>query len=279
MAFTTVTVVGTFEDATGKPANGRLTATPSHPLTNGEDIVTTKPVVGQIVNGVLTNFKIKASNDPETIPTEAFYKFRLETFSGQPCVFNAVVPFEETTVDFATLARSSREFAVSGSTKEAPPGPRGPQGPPGPPGAGLTIDAKQGEGPAEGTESVTVAAFVEPISRDMLIGIWASAIAYFKPSGEATSTGYRLQLILNTGEGKYTAAESSGGELGTFPGRRILNNTTGWGFPENGQDMGKPIFEALTKELPFEGEIRLVNTEPSNGSVVLEKSVINVREL
>jgi hypothetical protein len=43
--------------------------------------------------------------------------------------------------------------------------------------------------------------------------------------------------------------------------------------------MGKPIFEALTKELPFEGEIRLVNTEPSNGSVVLEKSVINVREL
>lgn len=136
MAFTPITVVGTFEDASGKPATGRVTATPSHVFTNGEDAVTTKPIVGTIVGGKLS-FKLMASNDPETIPVEAFYTFRLETFTGgPPTIFKAVVPYTAPgrEIDWTTLARNAREFNVAGSVTVPPPI-QGPPGVPGTPGA------------------------------------------------------------------------------------------------------------------------------------------------
>ena len=112
MAFTTITLTGSWERADGQPASGRLTATLSTALRNGAVVLGRTPITG-ILNaaGQLADhtgqqpFTLLAVNDPATVPTGAVYKFVLELDGSPPVPFTAVVPYNApgATVDLSTL--------------------------------------------------------------------------------------------------------------------------------------------------------------------------------
>ena len=112
MAFTTVTITGSYETPAGQPAQGVITATLSEPIQNGTTQIDPTPIQGQIVDGqVMDNsgelpFTLVANNDPATLPVGSSYQFTVELDNAPLQEFNAVVPYTAPsgTVDLSALA-------------------------------------------------------------------------------------------------------------------------------------------------------------------------------
>lgn len=111
MAFTPITVTGTFKRPDGSPDSGTGTATLSHRLVNGTAIVEPEPVslelspTGTVVNTSGTAFILDAVDDTGTEPTGAYYTFVLEFDSAPIDPFTAVISHSAAggTVDLSTM--------------------------------------------------------------------------------------------------------------------------------------------------------------------------------
>lgn len=108
MAFTNITVTGTFEGSNGAPLNGHVTATLSTAIQNGTTTIAPLRVVGKVENGHLS-MVLLANNDPETLPSGSYYTFRVELQGTSAYEFKAVVDHAspEAKVDITKLYESS----------------------------------------------------------------------------------------------------------------------------------------------------------------------------
>lgn len=72
MAFTQVTVTGTYRDAEGDEAVGAVVFTPAAAMRN-DSIVVASPVTAQIVDGAIS-VSLAATDDPDTLPLGVTYE-------------------------------------------------------------------------------------------------------------------------------------------------------------------------------------------------------------
>ena len=100
MAFTTITIAGSWERPDGQPSQGTLTATLSEPIQNGTEQIDPTPIAGVLnAAGHLVDssgelpFTLVATNDPGTTPTGSTYEFVLELDSAPVHEASAVVPY------------------------------------------------------------------------------------------------------------------------------------------------------------------------------------------
>jgi hypothetical protein len=98
LMFTMVTITGTFERADGSPAQGRVTCSCSHALSNGTESIEADPIVGHLDDeGKLVSesdgpFVLAANDDADTSPIGSWYAFVLEVDSAPVRSFVARVP-------------------------------------------------------------------------------------------------------------------------------------------------------------------------------------------
>lgn len=84
MAFTFITVTGTFTRADGSPSQGTVQAALSEPLRNGVVLLERVPAEGRLNDeGKLVNlagepFRLAATDDPATVPAEGSYEWTLQ---------------------------------------------------------------------------------------------------------------------------------------------------------------------------------------------------------
>jgi len=111
MAFTPVTITGTFVNPDGTPANGTVTATLLTELQNGTTTLSPRPITGVLIAGGLLKLStgapmvLDANDDVGTTPTNSYYTFRI-TLDGAPSTtFSAVVSHSAPggTVDISAL--------------------------------------------------------------------------------------------------------------------------------------------------------------------------------
>jgi hypothetical protein len=112
MAFTTITITGSFTRPDGQPAQGTVTATLSEQLENGTAIIEPTPIAG-VLNAAgqlkdssgLQPFTVVANDDPATTPQGSEYQFVLELDSAPVKEFSAVVSHSAVggTVDLSAL--------------------------------------------------------------------------------------------------------------------------------------------------------------------------------
>lgn len=99
MAFTQITITGSFDRPDGQPAQGTITATLSARMVNGTEVIEPTPISGQLdAAGALKDdsgeqrFTLAANDDSATTPTGTVYRFVLELDSGPIDPFEASVP-------------------------------------------------------------------------------------------------------------------------------------------------------------------------------------------
>jgi hypothetical protein len=110
MAFTPITITGTFTKPDGSAASGTVTAILSMPLENGTAQVTPTPIVGILdASGALKDdsglapFVLEANDDTGTTPAGSTYEFLIELDSAPVRAFSAVVPHATSPIDITTL--------------------------------------------------------------------------------------------------------------------------------------------------------------------------------
>jgi hypothetical protein len=98
VAFTQVTITGSFIRPDGQPAYGTVTATLSEPIANSGQQIDPTPVTGVLVAGQLKDdttelpFVLEANDDPGTTPAGSSYRFVIELDSAPVDEFAAIVP-------------------------------------------------------------------------------------------------------------------------------------------------------------------------------------------
>lgn len=99
MAFTQISVTGSFDRPDGQPAQGTVTAALSARMVNGTEVIEPTPVTGYLdAAGQLVNdsgeqpFTVAANDDAATTPAGTVYRFVLELDSGPIDPFEASVP-------------------------------------------------------------------------------------------------------------------------------------------------------------------------------------------
>jgi hypothetical protein len=136
VAFTQVTVTGTYRDAEGNDAQGAVVFTPTHAMRNGE-IVVSAPRTAQIVAGAI-DIDLAATDDAGTTPEGVVYEVS-EHITGTRVrrTYYLAVPAAGGPVDLDTAPIVED---VPGAITFPVPGPQGEPGEPGPAGpAGRTI--------------------------------------------------------------------------------------------------------------------------------------------
>lgn len=148
MAFTQITVTGTFQNSDGTPASGGIRFTPTAVMRNGTsatEINARTPVHAQVVNGVLSAVTLAATTDPGTTPTGVTYEVSEHLTGQQRLTYHIAVPHDGGAISLDTHPRAQEAvpnsivFPVPGPT-----GPEGPAGPIGPPGEG-SVDSVNGD--------------------------------------------------------------------------------------------------------------------------------------
>ena len=98
MAFTAITITGTFVRPDGLPDQGTITATLSEPMTNSGETVEVEPILGMLNSeGELVAqsgepFELFANDDVGTKPPGAEYAFVLQLDNAPVRAFSAAVP-------------------------------------------------------------------------------------------------------------------------------------------------------------------------------------------
>lgn len=103
MAFTPVTLTGTFRHPDGTNATGTVSAVPSSSMVNGVTITDLTPIVGTVTAGALS-MSILATDDTGTAPSGAFYTFTVQLDGIAPVeTFTAPISHLVTPLDFSAL--------------------------------------------------------------------------------------------------------------------------------------------------------------------------------
>lgn len=104
MAFTQITVVGTYRLGDGTAAAGAVTFTPVVPMRNGSTVISA-PVSGQLNGSGTVTVSLAATTDPGTTPTGNTYEV-VEYLNNQPAArrYNIVVAYNGGQIDLATAA-------------------------------------------------------------------------------------------------------------------------------------------------------------------------------
>jgi hypothetical protein len=111
MAFTPITLTGTFTEPDGSAVSGTGSATLSHRIANGTTIIEPTPIAlelsptGTVVNSAGQPLILEANDDPGTEPQGSFYSFVLEFGSAPIDPFEAVISHlaPGATVDLSAL--------------------------------------------------------------------------------------------------------------------------------------------------------------------------------
>lgn len=111
MAFTQISITGSFQDASGAAVDGTVTFTPTVPMRNTEEATEAtvdKPIVRAIVGGALASGTLAATDDPDTTPTGATYQVdvRINRISGVDTYF-IEVPHDGGPLDLSTVPRAT----------------------------------------------------------------------------------------------------------------------------------------------------------------------------
>lgn len=91
MAFTQITVTGSYLDPTGQPETGWAVFQLSEQMTNDGVAATTEPVVAPLDGEGNLSIVLYATDDPDTLPTDAVYNVSLH-LSGGIQTFTTTVP-------------------------------------------------------------------------------------------------------------------------------------------------------------------------------------------
>lgn len=101
MAFTTVTVTGTY-DVQGNPASGTLTFTLTAPMSNSNVSVVPQPIRVTLANGSFS-VSLYANDDTATVPQGVSWGVTEQISGAQPRDYFITVPSADGTVDISTL--------------------------------------------------------------------------------------------------------------------------------------------------------------------------------
>lgn len=104
MAFTQITVTGTYRTADGAPAQGAVSFTPVVPMHNG-NIVISAAVAGQLNSSGVVTVSLAATTDPGTTPLGGTYEVA-EFLTNQPARprYNIIVAHNGGQINLATVA-------------------------------------------------------------------------------------------------------------------------------------------------------------------------------
>lgn len=103
MAFTKVTVVGTYESGPGHPAAGTITFTLTQPMENSNVIVPAEPVAATLDASGHFTVELFANDDAETIPQGVQYGVTEQITGAQPRDYFIIVSHASSPVDISTL--------------------------------------------------------------------------------------------------------------------------------------------------------------------------------
>ena len=111
VSFTLIEITATFETPEGEPAQGTVTATLLHRLTNGDTQINPTPVLGELIEGKLKlqdgePFILPATDDTGTSPTGVGYYWSISLDNAPLESFEAPLPHAGSPVDLSTLGPS-----------------------------------------------------------------------------------------------------------------------------------------------------------------------------
>lgn len=122
MAFTQVTITGTFQNSDGSPASGGVRFQPTAVMRNATattEINAQTAVHAQVTAGALSSVTLAATTDPGTTPTGVTYEVT-EYLTGQPRKkYFIAVPHDGGTINLATHPRTG-EVVVTAQNFYAP---------------------------------------------------------------------------------------------------------------------------------------------------------------
>jgi len=102
MAFTQVTLTGTYQDAAGNPLAGTVTFTLTTPIANADVIASVAPITVTLENGSFS-LVLAATDDPGTVPPGVPYGVTEALSNGQPRDYFISVSSATSPIDISTL--------------------------------------------------------------------------------------------------------------------------------------------------------------------------------
>lgn len=103
MAFTVVTLTGTFQSESGASASGTLTFTLTAAMANGGMIIAPAPVTVTLDGSGHFSTSLLATDDTGTVPQGVQYAVTEQITGGQPRDYFIVVPHAVSPVDLSAL--------------------------------------------------------------------------------------------------------------------------------------------------------------------------------
>lgn len=103
MAFTTVTLTGTYRDAQGNAAAGSLTFTLTAAMVNADQLVPPTPIQVFLDSNGAFSVALYANDDTATVPSNVQYGVTEQVANGQPRDYFITLSHLVSPVDISTL--------------------------------------------------------------------------------------------------------------------------------------------------------------------------------
>jgi hypothetical protein len=130
-SITVRTVTGTYFTASGSPAKGRVTFTPSSRVLDQDDAVVVESALTATLNTSGSfSISLPVTDNPLLYPNQWLYNVKVKLYGAKPYEFAVYIPYGDgTSIDLAEQVNSSIDTQVTGTAvASAPQGPMGPRG-------------------------------------------------------------------------------------------------------------------------------------------------------
>lgn len=105
MAFTNITVTGTWQHADGTSATGKVEFVLSRPVANSNVIISNQPIIATLNGSGSISTTLVANDDTGTFPTGTFYLVTEQLIGAAHTEYEVVIPHSAVsgTIDISTL--------------------------------------------------------------------------------------------------------------------------------------------------------------------------------